>query len=77
MNGHLMISILTIILTLPAMADQYESEMLRDLYSPRLADLMIDNQLIYVKLWYAGCVKNWVLAEFELGRIRESFDNAN
>jgi hypothetical protein len=77
MNRHLMISILTIFLILPAMADEYESEMLRDLYSPRLADLMIDNQLRYIKLWFAGRVKNWVLAEFELGRIRESFDNAN
>jgi hypothetical protein len=77
MNRHLTISILTICLTLPAMADEYESEMLRDMYSPRLADVMIDNQLRYVKLWYAGRVKNWVLAEFELGRIRESFDNAN
>jgi hypothetical protein len=74
MNRHLMISILTICLTLPAMADEYESE--RDLYSPRLADLMIENQLRYLKLWYAGRVKNWILAEFEMGRIRESFDNA-
>jgi hypothetical protein len=77
MNRRLTISILTICLTLPAMADEYESELLRDLYSPRLADLMIDNQLRYFKLWYAGRVKNWILAEFELVRIRESFDNAN
>jgi hypothetical protein len=77
MNRHLTISILTICLTLPAMADEYESEILRDAYSPPLADLMIDNQMRYFKLWYAGRVKNWALAEFELRRIRESFDNAN
>jgi hypothetical protein len=77
MNRHLTISILTICLTLPAMADEYESEILRDVYLPPLADLMIDNQMRYFKLWYAGRVKNWVLAEFELRRIRESFDNAN
>jgi hypothetical protein len=40
MNRHFTISILTICLTFPAMADEYESEMLRDLYSPRLADLI-------------------------------------
>jgi hypothetical protein len=74
MQRHLTISILTICLSLPALADEYESS--RELYSPRLADLMIETQLRHFKLWYAGRERNWALADFELGQIRESFENA-
>jgi hypothetical protein len=75
MKRRLTIGILTMCLSLPAFAQEYESERLHELYSPRLADLMIEVQLRHFKLWYAGREKNWALADFELGRIRESFDN--
>lgn len=74
MNRHLTISILTICLSLPGLANAYESP--REVYSLRLADLMIETQLRYFKLWYAGREKNWELADFELDQIRESFDNS-
>jgi hypothetical protein len=75
MKKHLMITILTMGLSLPAWAYEYESERSREIYSPRLADIMIETQLRHFKLWYAGRVKNWALAAFELGQIRASFDN--
>jgi hypothetical protein len=74
MKCHLTISILTICLSLPGFADEYGSS--REVYSPRLADLMIEAQLRYFKLWYAGRENNWELADFEVEQIRESFDNA-
>jgi hypothetical protein len=74
MKCHLAISILTLCLSLPGKADEYESS--REVYSPRLADLMIEAQLRYFKLWYAGRENNWELADFEVEQIRESFDHA-
>jgi hypothetical protein len=75
MKCHLMIGILTISLSFPGLADEYGSS--REVYSPRLADLMIEAQLRYFKLWYAGRDNNWALADFEVEQIRESFDNAS
>jgi hypothetical protein len=43
---------------------------------PRLSDLMAAVQLRHVKLWYSGSVRNWPLANYELGQIKESFENA-
>jgi hypothetical protein len=74
MKRHLTISILTVCLSLPGLANEYGSS--RQVYLPRLADLMIETQLRHFKLWYAGHEKNWALADFELEQIIESFDNA-
>ncbi len=45
-------------------------------YAPRLADIMGATQMRHLKLWYAGTEKNWPLANYELGRIRASFEDA-
>jgi hypothetical protein len=41
-------------------------------YTPRLNDIMILTQLGHFKLWYAGAVQNWPLANYELEQIRAS-----
>ena len=38
------------------------------LYVPRLNTLMMVTQLRHFKVWYAGPVQNWPLANYELGR---------
>lgn len=43
---------------------------------PRLSDIMGATQLRHIKLWYAGAQKNWPLAQYELGQIKESFQDA-
>lgn len=43
---------------------------------PRLSDIMGATQLRHIKLWYAGAQKNWALAQYELGQIKESFQDA-
>ena len=46
------------------------------LYKPRLNSLMMLTQLGHFKLWYAGAVQNWPLANYELEQIRASIDLA-
>lgn len=45
-------------------------------YVPELGDLMEMTQLRHFKLWYAGNVSNWDLANYELGQMKKSLDAA-
>lgn len=45
-------------------------------YLPVLADIMSGTQLRHLKLAYSGKVKNWQLADYELGQIQKSFADA-
>ena len=57
--------------SLPALADDQKPA---QPYTPRLNSIMILTQLGHFKLWYAGVVKNWPLANYELEQIRASID---
>ena len=41
-------------------------------FVPRLNDMMVATQLRHFKLWYAGVVQNWPLANYELTQIRDA-----
>lgn len=56
--------------------DQSPGKSQRVYYVPRLGDVMVATQLRHFKLWYAGAVKNWKLAYYELVQIRASFEEA-
>jgi hypothetical protein len=56
--------------------DQPPGKSPQQLYSLRLGDIMVSTQLRHFKLWYAGRVKNWGLANYELTQIRASFEDA-
>jgi hypothetical protein len=43
----------------------------QDRFVPRLNDMMVATQLRHFKLWYAGIVRNWPLANYELTQIRD------
>ena len=43
---------------------------------PRLNTLMMVTQLGHFKLWYAGAVQNWGLANYELAQIRANIVDA-
>jgi hypothetical protein len=45
-------------------------------YRPELADLMGATQLRHFKLSFAGSLKNWELAGYELTQMRKSFEAA-
>ncbi len=48
----------------------------QDHYVPRLNTLMMVTQLGHFKLWYAGAVQNWPLANYELAQIRANIVDA-
>src|SRR4029077_4870399 len=45
-------------------------------FVPRLNDMMVATQLRHFKLWYAGIVQNWPLANYECAQIRTSIYDA-
>ena len=62
------------VLAVPALAN--DRPVVTQPYAPRLSDIMGATQLRHFKLWYAGAEKNWPLANYELGQIKESFGDA-
>ncbi len=60
--------------TLPALAD--EPPGVPQAAAPRLGDIMGTMQLRHIKLWYAGSLRNWALARYELDQIKDSFSDA-
>ena len=45
-------------------------------YKPSLGDIMGATQLRHFKLWFAGKLRNWPLAAYELEQVRASFSDA-
>ncbi len=68
------ILILTLACAIPAFAQ--DRPVVSQPYGPRLSDIMGATQLRHIKLWYAGAQGNWPLAKYELGQIKESFQDA-
>jgi hypothetical protein len=64
------------ITSIPAAADDQPPGNSGLRYLPNLADIMGATQLRHFKLWYAGNVRNWSLAHYELQRIDASFQDA-
>jgi cytochrome c553 len=62
--------------SLSALADDQKPANSEQGYRPRLNSLMILTQLGHFKLWYAGAVQNWSLANYELAQIRANIIDA-
>ena len=56
----------------PADSQEQNPPNAQERFVPRLNDMMVATQLRHFKLWYAGVVKNWPLANYELIQIREA-----
>ena len=50
----------------PVLADDQKPASAQERYLPRLNDMMVATQLRHFKLWYAGAVQIWPLANYEL-----------
>ncbi len=48
----------------------------KNTYKPGLGEFMLAIQTHHAKLWFSGINENWALANFEVGEIKETFDNA-
>ena len=44
--------------------------------APEVADIMGQTQLRHFKLWFAGALGNWPLANFEVEQMKRSFNDA-
>src|SRR6516164_1729270 len=58
----------------PALADDQKPATAQEGYVPPLNLMMVATQLSHFKLWYAGAVENWPLANYELTQIRTGID---
>ncbi len=55
---------------------QAQIDSIKNFYKPGLGELMSTIQLHHAKLWFAGINKNWALADFEIGELKEAFNSA-
>ena len=62
--------------SLPVRAEDKKPETEQPAFTLRLNDLMVATQLRHFKIWYAGLVQNWLLANYELGQIRQAVADA-
>lgn len=76
MNGPALLIAFAVASAFPVLADNWPVTGPSQSYAPRLGDIMGATQLRHFKLWYAGREKNWSLAAYELGQIKESFQDA-
>jgi hypothetical protein len=60
----------------PANSQEQKGASAQERHWPPLNLIMVATQLRHFKLWYAGIVNNWPLANYELAQIRESIDDA-
>ena len=44
---------------------------------PNIGDIMAHQQQRHIKLWFAGHGGNWPLADFEIDKLRDGFDDVN
>jgi hypothetical protein len=44
-------------------------------YQPSLSDIMARQQMRHIKLWFAGHGANWPLADYEIGELKDGFDD--
>ena len=80
MRQAVIASLAILLLALPGSAEEQVPYAYRtpsgDSVAPTLGDIMGATQLRHFKLWYAGKMKNWELAGYELGQIEDSFLSA-
>jgi len=70
------IAILAMLISCPVVADEQSAGTSREPYAPSLAFVMELTQLSHFKLWLAGKVRNWALADYELGQMTTSLQDA-
>jgi hypothetical protein len=46
-------------------------------YSPGLGEIMALQQMRHIKIWFAGHAGNWPLADYEIGELKEGFDDVS
>jgi len=76
MNYSFLAIPLMVILALSALADDQPTTKSTPAYKPRLSGMMSAAQFLHYKVWYAGKTKNWPLADYEMKRLKDNFQEA-
>jgi hypothetical protein len=42
---------------------------------PHLSEIMVQQQMRHIKLWFAGDAGNWSLADYEIDHLKDGFDD--
>ena len=42
---------------------------------PHLSEIMVQQQMRHIKLWFAGDAGNWPLTDYELDQLKDGFDD--
>jgi len=42
---------------------------------PHLSEIMVQQQMRHIKLWFAGDSRNWALADYEIDQLKDGFDD--
>ncbi len=42
---------------------------------PHLSEIMVQQQMRHIKLWFAGDAANWPLADYEIDQLKDGFDD--
>jgi len=45
--------------------------------APKIGEIMVMQQMRHTKLWFAGQVGNWALADYEIDQLKDGFDEVN
>jgi hypothetical protein len=46
-------------------------------HEPNIGDIMAHQQERHIKLWFAGQGGNWPLADYEIGKLKDGFEDVN
>jgi hypothetical protein len=46
-------------------------------YEPNIGDIMTQQQTRHIKLWFAGRSGNWPLADYEIDKLKDGFEDVN
>jgi hypothetical protein len=68
---------LTILMLLAIPAAHAEDAAAGEPYEPNIGDIMAQQQERHIKLWFAGQGGNWPLADYEIGKLKDGFDDVN
>ena len=44
---------------------------------PKISEIMTQQQIRHIKLWFAGDAGNWPLADYEIDQLKDGFDDVN
>jgi hypothetical protein len=79
MKVFLAVSLAVLLLTPNARAEDaaMSGHAMHESHEPGIGDIMVQQQQRHIKLWFAGRSGNWPLADYEVGKLKDGFEDVN